>query len=629
MKNSIQSRVLTVCLTVVVGLSALSYRLVCLQWNTDSTKKSVSPGRSVRYPLLAQTGYIVDRNDEIIARNNPVTTIIVDKQNLASASVVAAGVAYASAVLREDWAQASEQKQDKILGSIRHRVMSEMSDEEIVEQHLSFMISLLTPYLDYPSREALRARIGKLGRGEQIIAKEIPEEIADKLQDAVRDNRIQCLHFKKSYRRIYTNPDLAAHVVGIYSHDRKGVSGIEKSMSASLQGRDGYEETMRDARNLPLGKSSGVVKPPIKGLDVKLTLDLGLQSIAEDELQNGLDFAKSERGTVIVMDPHTGEILAMASRPTYDLNLRENVATAGTNYATQAVYEPGSTFKLIATSAAIELGLMNTRSSIFCHNGILDEVKPPIKDWKGFGWLTLSQVLANSSNIGTYLIAKRVGRDRFYDFMEAYGFGTRTGIDLGGEQAGLAPRSSNKREFASKCYGYAINVTPLQVANAYSVVANGGHLMRPLIVKATLAPNGQVLKSYEPEVIRDVLSERTARLMREALSTVTEKGGTATRAAVPGFWVAGKTGTSKKIIAGGYADGRYVASFVGMLPAEDPKFVCVVVVDDPRITRAELGSSVGGGSIAAPIFAKVAGRVASAMNLKPTREVVGIPLASQ
>lgn len=625
MKGGLQFRILAVCSALVVGLSALSWRLIQLQWNTESMAKSSSPGRSVKHVLIAQNGYIVDRNEEIIAQNNPVTTIIVDKNNLARASVVAAGVAYASAVLREDWGSASEQRRDKIVGSIRHRVMQEMSEEAIVEQHLTFLLSVLTPYLDYEHRDDLRQRIGKIGHGEQVIAKEIPEEIADKIQAAVLENRIQCLRFEKSYRRIYSNPGLAAHVIGIQNHEGKGVSGIESSFSKNLEGRDGYEITQRDTRGLALGKTSGVIQPPIKGTDVKLAVDLGLQAIAEEELDVGLVHAEAERGTVIVMDPKTGEVLAMASRPTYDLNLRENVAAAGVNYATQAVYEPGSTFKFIVTAAAIELGLMGPRSVVFCHNGVLNEMKPPVKDYAPFGWLTLEQVLAKSSNIGTYQIAKAVGRDRFYDYMEAFGFGERTGIDLGAEQAGLAPRSSNNREFASKCYGYAINVTPLQVANGYCAIANGGKLMRPLIAKATLAPNGQVLHQYEPEVVRQVVSERTARLMRTALSTVTEPGGTATLAAVPGFWVAGKTGTAWKVIDGGYDRSRKVTSFVGMLPAEDPEFVCVVVIDDPRTKEV----SLGGGTIAAPVFSRVAGRIASAMNLKPTREVVGIPLASQ
>lgn len=628
MSKGLQVRVLVVCLALVAGLSALSGRLVYLQWGSADDLSDSSPGRTVKRPLLAQNGYIVDRNEEVIARNNPVTTIIVDKKNLADASVVAAGVAHARAVLHEDWASASEQRRDQIVGSIRHQILSDRSDEEIVQQHLSFLASILTPHLtEYAHRDDLLAKIGlvKEGtRGEQILAKEIPEEIADRIQDSVKENRIQCLRFEKSYRRIYPNPKLAAHVIGLVNFEGEGVAGIEKSMSRYLHGKDGYEITKRDARNLPLGKTSGVIKPPIIGRDVQLSIDLSLQAIAEEELDAGLAFAQAERGTVLVMRPQTGEILAMASRPTYDLNKRENVDIAGVNYATQAVYEPGSTFKIIATSAAIECGLANSWTRVFCHDGVCNELNPPVKDYAPFGWLTLEEVLAKSSNIGTYQFAKMVGRERFYDYMEAYGFGQRTGIDLGGEQAGLTSRSTNNREFASKCYGYAVNVTPLQVANAYCVIANGGKLMRPLLVKSVMMPNGQRIETYEPEVIRQVISPETAGMMRRALATVTEPGGTATHGAVPGFGVAGKTGTAWKVIDGGYDKNRKVASFAGMLPVDNPEFVCVVVIDDPRTPDA----THGGGTIAAPVFSKVAGRLAAAMNLKPTRAVVP-PLASQ
>lgn len=628
MNRGLQARVLIVCLALVAGLSALSGRLIYLQWDAGDESSGSSPGRSVKRPLLARNGYIVDRNEEVIARNNPVTTIIVDKKNLADASVVAAGVAHARAVLHEEWGSAKEQRRDAILSSIRHQILDVRSDEEIVAQHLSFLASILTPYLEeYPHRDDLLRKIGEIkegAKGEKILAKEIPEEIADKIQAAVKENRIQCLRFEKSYRRIYPNPQLAAHVVGLVNYKGEGVAGIEKSMSHYLHGKDGYEVTKRDARNLPLGKTSGVVKPPIPGLDVQLSLDLGYQAIAEEELDAGLAFAQAERGAIVVMKPDTGEVLAMASRPTYDLNKREGVAEAGVNFATQAVYEPGSTFKIIATSAAIEEGMANPWTSVFCNDGVCDELNPPVKDYMPFGWLTLQQVLAKSSNIGTYKFAKMLGRGRFYDYMEDYGFGKRTGIELGGEQAGLAPRSANNREFASRCYGYAVNVTPLQVANAYCVLANGGKLMKPLLVKSVMMPNGQRIHSFEPEMIRQVISPQTAKLMRRALATVTEPGGTATKAAVPGFATAGKTGTAWKVINGGYDRNRKVASFAGMLPVEAPEFVCVVVIDDPQVPEI----SHGGGTIAAPVFSKVASRLASAMNLKPTRTVVQ-PLASQ
>ncbi|MGJ8726682.1 MAG: peptidoglycan D,D-transpeptidase FtsI family protein [Roseibacillus sp.] len=638
MNKGLQARVLIVCLALVAGLSALSGRLIYLQWDSEEDAHSSSPGRSIKRPLLAQNGYIVDRNEEVIARNNPVTEISVDLNHLTDATVVAPGVAYARAVLREEWSTASEHQRDQIVGGLSDEVLKTRDKLDIVQQHLSLLASILTPHLkEYPHRDDLLEKVGPVDKRINrplILAKKVPEEISDKIQAAARENRIQGLIFRKSYRRIYPNPKLGAHVVGIRSsrpvregskeEHIVGVSGIERSQAKYLQGKDGYEVTKRDARNLRLGKTSGVVKPPIPGLDVQLSLDLSFQALVEEELDAGLAFAHAKRGAIVVMNPHTGEVLAMASRPTFDLNKRENVGVAGVNYAMQAVYEPGSTFKIIATAAVIEEGLANPWTRVFCHDGECNELKPPVKDYMPFGWLSLREVLAKSSNIGTFQFAKMLGRERFYRYMDDFGFGQRTGISLGGEQAGLTPHTANNREFASRCYGYAVNVTPLQVANAYCVIANGGKLMKPLLVKSVMMPNGQRIHSFEPEMIRQVVSPQTAAHMRRALATVTEPGGTATKGAVPGFGVAGKTGTAWKVIDGGYDKNRKVASFAGMLPVENPEFVCVVVIDDPQTPDA----THGGGTIAAPIFSKVAGRLASAMNLKPTRTVVQ-PLASQ
>lgn len=636
MNKGLQARVLIVCLALVAGLSVLSGRLVYLQWDTGEEDSGSVSSRSVQRPLLARTGYIVDRNEEVIARNNPVTAIVVDPYHLGDPSLVSAGVAYARAVLHEDWATGSEQRRDSILKSIRDEVHESRSDSEIVAQHLSFVTSILTPYLDdFEHRDDLLKKIGEIKVGSKgrpiTIAKRIPEEVADKIQAAVEENRIQGLSFEKSFRRIYPNPLLAAHLVGMRSsrpiaEDSKeermvGVSGLEKSAAHYLEGKDGYEITKRDFYSMSRGKTSGLVKPPIPGLNVQISMDLNLQAIVESELDAGLAFAKAEKGTIVVMDPKTGEVLAMASRPTFDLNKREKVATAGVNFATQAVYEPGSTFKIIATAAAIEEGLANRWTRVFCNDGVCNELKPPVKDYMSFGWLSLQEVLAKSSNIGAYKFAKMLGRDRFYDYVADFGFGQKTGISLGGEQAGLTPRTSNNREFASRCYGYAVNVTPLQVANAYCTIANGGKLMKPLLLKAVIMPNGQRLHSFEPEMVRQVISPQTALEMRRALATVTEAGGTATEGAVPGFGVAGKTGTAWKFINGKYDKNRKVVSFAGMLPVENPEFVCVVVIDDPRTTQ----TSHGGGKIAAPIFSKVAGRLATAMNLKPTRRVAPSP----
>ena len=635
----LQVRILIVCSALVAGLSALSARLVYLQWDSAEDGSASSKQRTTKVTLKSRSGHIVDRNERIIAQNNPVTKISVDPHHLSDASTVAAGVAYARAVLDPEWPTASRQRRDSILANIRHQIHDARSEQEIVEMHLSFLANILTLQLDkYKTREELLAKIGKIrvGRGGPPIeiARDVSEDVADKIQAALEENRIQGVELDKSYRRFYLNPNSAVHVVGFRSsravkkgskEERMvGVAGIEKSQSRYLAGKDGFEMVSRTDRSLAIGRASRVVKPPIPGLDVQLTLDLRLQAIVEEELDAGLAFAHSKRGTIVLMDPHTGEVLAMASRPSFNLNKREKVATAGVNFAVQAVYEPGSTFKIIATAAAMECGLANPETQVNCQNGVCLDFNPPLTDHHPYGWLSLERVLAKSSNIGTYEIAKMLGRERFYDYVTAFGFGQRSGIDLNGELPGLTPRTTNLREFASRSYGYAVNVTPLQVANAYCVIANGGKLMKPYLVKSVIMPNGQRLHNFEPEVVRQVISPRTARWMRQALGTVTEPRGTATKGAVAGFGVAGKTGTARKIVNGRYDKNSHVASFAGMLPVENPAFVCVVVVDDPQVPNV----AHYGGTIAAPIFSRVAGRLASAMNIKPTRTAIQ-PLASQ
>ncbi|MEM9079678.1 MAG: penicillin-binding protein 2 [Verrucomicrobiota bacterium] len=602
----------------------MSARLVFLQWQgEESLEVSASPGRSVKTTLVAQRGYLCDRDEEIVARNIPVTTIVLDKKNLADSSVVAAGVAFPRAVMDEEWHAADERGRDRILKRVRNDILSTQSPNEIVEQHMSFLIAVLAPRLGYDDRDKLRAKIGKIGRGETILAKNLEEDVADDVERIVRENRLQGLRFKKSFRRWYPNPELASHVVGIVNHEGLGVAGIEKSMARYLEGKDGYELTKRDVRNLPLGKSSGVVKPPISGLIVQLTVDLDLQAVLEEELDAGLEFAEAEKGCIVLMEPDSGEVLAMASRPTYDLNKRENVATGGVNFATQAVYEPGSTFKVIAISACMERGLVNSQTPVFCHNGHYDDLN--INDVGTYGWLSVERVLAKSSNIGTYMLAKQLGRSSFYRYVDLYGFGKRTGITLGGERSGLIANKNNAVDFSRASYGYAVNVTPLQVANAYCALANGGKLMRPRVVKSVMANDGTRVCEFEPEVVNEVISAVTANRMRRSLEAVVKPGGTATRAAVPGYRIAGKTGTARKFQDGRYHMDKHVVSFAGILSTERPELVCVVVVDEPKTEEVPHG----GGTIAAPIFSKTMGRIAATMGLKPVEPLVENTLASE
>jgi cell division protein FtsI/penicillin-binding protein 2 len=346
---------------------------------------------------------------------------------------------------------------------------------------------------------------------------------------------------------------------------------------------------------------------------------MGLQAIVEEEMDACLAKFQSERGAVILMNPKNGEILAMASRPHFDLNHRKDIAQNGFNFATQAIYEPGSTFKIIATGAAINEGLAKPTTQVFCHNGLYVEGSNKVPDHHPYGSLTLEGVLAKSSNIGAYKFAKMIGSKRFYDYVQRWGFGRKTGICLNGESSGIARNTNNIVDFSRASYGYALNVTPLQMASAYSVIGGDGRLLKPKIVKSLVANDGTVVEIFPEEEICRVLKPETARQMREAMIKTIEPGGTATLAAVPGYKVSGKTGTAKRHNpnGSGYLNNSYTVSFAGMMPAHDPAFVGVVVIDDPKTTKV----SRYGGTIAAPAFGRIAERAATYLNLPPTEPV--------
>jgi cell division protein FtsI/penicillin-binding protein 2 len=352
---------------------------------------------------------------------------------------------------------------------------------------------------------------------------------------------------------------------------------------------------------------------------------MGLQAIIEEEMDACLEEYKSVRGAVVLMDPKTGEILAMASRPHFDLNHKDDVAKNGFNFAIQAVYEPGSTFKVVATSGVLNEGLATPLTSVYCHNGNFVEGKIRVPDHHPYGSLTLAGVLIKSSNIGAYKFARQLGAKRFFDYAHKWGFGRKTGVLLSGESSGIARNTGNAVDFSRAAYGYALNVTPLQMACAYSAIAGDGKLLKPKIVKSLVANDGTVVETFPTQVVSEVIKPATARMMREALQKVTETGGTALLAAVPGFKVAGKTGTAKRHNPNGrgYLANSYTVSFAGMLPAQDPAFVCVVVIDDPRTDKV----SRYGGTIAAPAFGRIAARAAAYMNLQPTEPVIP-PLAT-
>ncbi len=637
MNRKFQYRCIILCSVLVTGLSLLSARLIQIQWvNRQHYATSAHKAFHRLEKLPAIRGMIVDRHEEPLARCIPVATVFVDKNHLLDPKLASFGLAYAEASSQPGWNDMDTAKRMRRINSLRAEILDSEKPEDIVQKHLAHAVSVLARPLGM-RREELRAKI-ETSNGKWIpIAKDIPEDVADSLREIVDENWLQGFDFENTIKRWYTAPTLATHLIGftgeieeIDENDKKhtrmvGKFGVECAMEEYLAGRDGWREHQRDAHGLVVPGDTSSLLPPRAGLNVQLTIDMGLQAIIEEEIDAALTEFKSERAAVVLMDPKTGEILAMASRPHFDLNRKENLENNSFNFAIQAIYEPGSTYKIVATSGVLNEGLATPNTSVFCHNGHYVSGNIEVPDHFPYGTLTLEGVLAKSSNIGAYKFALQLGPKRFFDYVKRMGFGKKTGILLSGESAGMARNTNNPVDFSRAAYGYAINVTPLQMTCAYAALANGGKLLKPQIVKALIANDGTVVQDYPPEIVSEVVKPKVATQMRAAMEKVIEKGGTATLAAVPGFRVAGKTGTAKRIAphGRGYLTNSYTVSFAGMMPAQDPAFVCVVVIDDPKTDKV----TRYGGTIAAPTFGKIATRVAAHMNLQPTEPITATPLA--
>lgn len=626
--RAFQIRCLLLCFILVLGLSALSVRLIQIQlWDRAEYAERARAAYDRSEVLKGMRGSIVDRNDEVLAKSVLLSSLMVDAKLLEDPAVVARALAYRDAMKDPDWEQLGESEKVTRLSAYRSNILEEKEPEQIVNEYFDWTVSTLKRPLGL-SEEDLRSKIQgprSLGRAYYSIMDDLDEDEADKLRQLIAEHYFKGFRFQNELKRIYPSPNQAPHMVGYMGEKveegpdgentflQVGKFGVEAAMEEFLQGQDGVQYH----NNSALTDEEGSIIPPVHGLNVQLTVDMGIQSIIEEELSAGLKEFKSERGCVIVLNPKTGGLLAMANRPHFNLNTKKGMKDGAMNYALQGIYEPGSTFKVFGIAGAINEGLVNLNTPIYCHNGLLVEGKLRVPDHHPYGTLPVENVLQKSSNPGTFKISRMLGMDRFYKYLANFGFGEKTGIALSGESAGKIRNTGNLIDFSRATYGYAVNVTPLQIASAYSAIANGGTLIKPRIVKSIVASDGTILESFEPEKVRRVISEKTAGLMREAMVKVVEEGGTATQAHVEGYKVAGKTGTALRIKNGQYQQGHYTVSFAGMMPAEDPAFVCLVVIDDPLTEEV----SRYGGTIAAPIFAKIASRLATHMNLTPTETV--------
>lgn len=426
------------------------------------------------------------------------------------------------------------------------------------------------------------------------------------------------VYSRKEPKRYYPNDGLAAHVLGFVGTDEIGLGGVEQFYNEKIRGEAGRVFFETDARRRAF--ESYEVQPH-PGQTVVLTIDQSIQYRTEQALFAAVERSNAKSGTAIVMDPHTGEILALANAPAFDPNEPGNEPPeVRTNWALQNIYEPGSTFKVVAYSAALEKGLVQPDDRIDCQNGSITVAGRLIHDGHSYGVLTIADALAKSSNVGAIKLGLLVGNDSMYDFAKRLGFGARTGVDLPGESAGIF-RPVNRWQpssIGSIAIGQEVGVTPLQMATAYSVIANGGTWVKPHVVREMRSPDGSIMFQAKPE-LRPALKAETVEKLRGMMEGVTLHG-TARKAQVEGYTAAGKTGTAQKIDpkTRTYSATKYIGSFVGFAPVNNPAVVIIVVIDEPR-------GAYHGGDVAAPVFREIAEQILPDLSVTPDVEIKTAP----
>ena len=418
--------------------------------------------------------------------------------------------------------------------------------------------------------------------------------------------------FYKESRRYYPNRELAAHALGYVGLDNKGLAGLESAYDSRIRGQEGRMLLHIDSKQR--ARAAREERPATAGDTLETTIDQNLQHIAERELRAGVEEFNAAGGTAVIMQPHTGEILALANWPTYNPNaFKDADEAARKNRAIQDTYEPGSTFKLVTASAAFEEDVLDVSDLIDCAPGYITfPGRKPIRDVHPYGTLTFQDVIVKSSNVGAIKAGLKIGPERLGRYINRFGFGTPLSPDFRGESSGIVwnPARLDASGLASVSMGYQISVTPLQMVSAVSSVANGGTLIEPRIVRAFIRNGRRELVQHKP--MRRTVSPETAATMTQVMEAVVERG-TATAAQVEGYTIAGKTGTAAKLVNGRYSNSDYNVSFVGFVPSRKPALAIIVMIDSPhgRVTAY-------GGTVAAPIFKRIAEASLRHLGVPPT-----------
>ncbi len=567
---------------IVIGGLAAVYLLIVLRafhiqvLGVRGIRERGAKQYCVSVPLVPKRGVILDRTGNELAVSLSTKSIFVQPAKLSSTStaadILARRVERPAAELRKQFASG------KSFLWVRRQMPSEQADEAV--------------------REVRAALSGGKGRGGEDGIGTVEEP-----------------------KRFYPNRELAAQILGFTDLDSAGIEGIELSLDKYLRGARGYLVCERDARGRVIAPAAGPVTVAANGHAVVLTIDRNVQHVAQAELSEAVRKYDARGGIAVVMLPKTGEILAMATVPTFNPNAVGDAKVEDRkNRAITDSFEPGSTFKIFTLASAFELGAVDGSEQIFCENGKFKYAGRVIHDTHRYGWLSVPDVIKFSSNIGATKISDRMDGGRFLDMVRAFGFGTRTGVELSGEIAGLVPSRDafSKIRRATVSFGQGIAVTPLQLCGALGAVINGGKVMKPYVVREIRDAGGKVVYRGAPRELRRVVSPKTSTRVREILGRVVQEDGTGTQARIKGFLVGGKTGTAQKVEVGTgrYSPTKRIASFIGFLPLQDPELLILVVIDEPK-------GAVYGGVVAAPAFNQIAVKTAYYLGIPPTETLPG------
>lgn len=586
MIRTANQRALIACSALAVCFTAFSARLVHLQVTMHEVYAAKAAGQNTRkIPTSARRGAITDIRGESLAQNEPVKKVIAD------ASLIKDQAAFAALL-----AGPLEMPVDKIREKLGRTIYSKTEKKNVPLRYI-----------------VLKKEVSEAN------ARTIAGIVASAKRESIVSN-VEAIVFDQDSVRTYPNGSMLCHVVGYINDQGAGMDGIERSMNQYLEGHDGYRFIERDRTGKEIVPYRGQERAPRDGAKVRLTIDMGLQQIVENEIDAAMRQFKPKSATIILMNPKTGEIMALANRPHYDLNRQDEVPESyRKNIAIMDQVEPGSTFKIVTAAAALSERIVHPDTEIFCENGYWSWCK--LHDHHPYADLSVANILVKSSNIGVAKLGIQLGDAKFYEYVRKFGFGEKTTVNLPGEIRGKVapPYDWDKISLTRMTMGQAVAATPLQVVAAMAAIANGGTLMIPQIVHDVVDPEGTTIAQYPPREIRRVVSQKATEQVREALIQVTGPKGTAALAKVAGFKVAGKTGTAQKPDEHGkMTHEKYIVSFAGYMPAEDPAFVALVMLDEAQTKHGENY----GGLVAAPIFSRVAEKAARYLNLQPTEDEV-------